>query len=412
MISDIHIRAVAVDLDDTLLRSDKSISPRTLAAWEECRARGIRLIVATARSERASARFLQQLCPDAAVTNSGGLARVGERAVFSRLLPPDAANGIARACLEAGATMVTAETQAGYFWNSHEPPFSADYGDAVYTDYSLPLPPTYKLTVDMPDAAAVRDIAARFPASALTGYSGETWWRFSPRGVHKLAGLSAVLDAMGIAHGETAAFGDDYSDLELLRGVGYGIAMKNAAPEVLAAAREVTDDNDHDGVARWLEHRLLHPVTVCPAGPAEAQLLYDIQQRAFLPLLERYQDHAISPAAESFEAFCTKLMRPGTTPYLIFVGGEPAGAVRIQTREDGTCRVSALGILPEYQNRGVAQCALRQIEQMHPAAAWVLDTVAQEAGNCHLYEKLGYVRVGAPRPVNRNMSLVDYRKEL
>ena len=39
---------------------------------------------------------------------------------------------------------------------------------------------------------------------------------------------------------------------------------------------------------------------------------------------------------------------------------------------------------------------------------WRLDTIKQETGNCHLYEKCGFVRTGEDIVVNEKMTLVDY----
>ena len=41
---------------------------------------------------------------------------------------------------------------------------------------------------------------------------------------------------------------------------------------------------------------------------------------------------------------------------------------------------------------------------------WRLDTIKQETGNCHLYEKCGFVRVGEDIVVNEKMTLVGYVK--
>lgn len=45
------------------------------------------------------------------------------------------------------------------------------------------------------------------------------------------------------------AFGDGGNDLEMLREVGDGVAMKNAVPALLEVANHVTDTNDEEGVS-------------------------------------------------------------------------------------------------------------------------------------------------------------------
>ena len=52
-----------------------------------------------------------------------------------------------------------------------------------------------------------------------------------------------------------------------------------------------------------------------------------------------------------------------------------------------------------------------KIEKMHSGVErWFLDTIFQEAGNCHLYEKIGYKRTGKMEEINESMTLVFYEK--
>lgn len=60
---------------------------------------------------------------------------------------------------------------------------------------------------------------------------------------------------MGIK--QVMACGDSGNDLAMIQAAGYGIAMGNATPDVLAAARYVTDDNNHNGVAKAIETYVL-----------------------------------------------------------------------------------------------------------------------------------------------------------
>ncbi len=139
--------------------------------------------------------------------------------------------------------------------------------------------------------------------------------------------------------------------------------------------------------------------------------IYHIQQAAFLPLLEKYKDYDTSPAMETEAVILQKLCRSGTAAYGFLVGGRLAGCVRIHEGRDKSCQVSALCVLPEYQNRGIAQEAMRKLELLYPAVrCWRLDTILQEAGNCHLYEKLSYVQTGRHVTSYKGMTLVDYEK--
>ena len=67
-----------------------------------------------------------------------------------------------------------------------------------------------------------------------------------------------MLDAFGIDPDRAVFFGDDNDDVEPIRQCGCGVAVRNALEEVRAAADEITESNDEDGVARFLE-RLMNP---------------------------------------------------------------------------------------------------------------------------------------------------------
>ena len=144
----------------------------------------------------------------------------------------------------------------------------------------------------------------------------------------------------------------------------------------------------------------------------DVDTVYMIQQAAFRPLYEKYHDDRSNPYMETKETVFHKYTREGTVGYLFTLDGTAVGAVRINTdhaKKSG--RVSALCVLPEYQGKGIAQKALLEIERLHPdIERWFLDTIKEEAGNCHLYEKIGYKKTGKSEAVNEKMTLVYYEK--
>lgn len=142
--------------------------------------------------------------------------------------------------------------------------------------------------------------------------------------------------------------------------------------------------------------------------------VYAVQQAAYKPLFDKYHDSETSPYMESREKVLQKYTRAGTKGYLFLEDGMPVGAVRINSDpESKSARVSALGVLPERQGRGIAQQALLTIEKMYgDIEHWKLDTILQEKGNCHLYEKLGYRKTGKTEEINEMMTLVYYEKDM
>ena len=71
-------------------------------------------------------------------------------------------------------------------------------------------------------------------------------------GADKGAGLTWLCDYLGVSPKDTIAFGDSSNDITMLRAAGDGVAMANAFPECLAAADHVTASCQDSGVARYL----------------------------------------------------------------------------------------------------------------------------------------------------------------
>lgn len=147
------------------------------------------------------------------------------------------------------------------------------------------------------------------------------------------------------------------------------------------------------------------------ASVQQAEIIRKMQTEAFAGLLEKYQDHDISPAAESLERVREKFEQPGSAYYFIMEEETVVGAVRVVDRSDGSRkRISPIWIMPAYRNRGYAQQAFARIEQLYGPDHWCLDTILQEEGNIHLYEKLGYRRTGKIDHIHENMDIVFFEK--
>lgn len=139
--------------------------------------------------------------------------------------------------------------------------------------------------------------------------------------------------------------------------------------------------------------------------------LLEMQKASFLPLYAKYKDD-MSPALESIDDIKRRFSDSSRKYYFICKDGARIGAVNIGIYEK-TGRISPLFIIPEYQNQGLGQLAMRRIFLSFPDInKWTLDTIKEEEGNCHLYSKMGFVRVGDEHIINPRMTLVDYVKDI
>ena len=154
-------------------------------------------------------------------------------------------------------------------------------------------------------------------------------------------------------------------------------------------------------------------ISLKQATVEDAPHLQAMLREAFAGLLEKYQDYDTNPATMTVEAVRLRLEQAQTHYYFIIVDEETAGGMRVVDFQNGETRkrVSPLFVLPAYRGRGVAQRAMALAEDIHGAHHWMLDTILQETGNCHLYEKMGYHQTGRTEAINERMTLVYYEKD-
>ena len=121
----------------------------------------------------------------------------------------------------------------------------------------------------------------------------------------------------------------------------------------------------------------------------------------------------VSRPTETLEKTILRLEQPYTYFYYIKIDDTIVGAIRvIDHKEEGKYKfLSPIFIMKEFRGRGYAQQAIQLAEEIHGSSGWELDTILQEKGNCHLYEKLGYRQTGEVKVVNERMTLAFYHKE-
>ena len=134
-----------------------------------------------------------------------------------------------------------------------------------------------------------------------------------------------------------------------------------------------------------------------------------MQKESFKPLMDKYHDDDINPYNESKEKIKYKI--ENYFYYFIVIDGIRVGAIAINDKKDGSKKkIAPLYILPKFQNNGYAQLAIKEVEKIHGEDDWKLDTILEEKGNCHLYEKFGYKQTGKFGKISDIQTIVFYEK--
>jgi hydroxymethylpyrimidine pyrophosphatase-like HAD family hydrolase len=94
---------------------------------------------------------------------------------------------------------------------------------------------------------------ARFDGRLYISKSLPFFLEFASPEVTKGSGLGFLAEHLGFTRERTVAFGDGENDVELLEWAGFGVAVANAHPRVLAVADWVCPSAAAEGVAQVVE---------------------------------------------------------------------------------------------------------------------------------------------------------------
>lgn len=273
--NDLNIRLVGLDIDGTVLDSARRVTPRTVEAIRACIGAGCLVAPASGRPWIGLPKeFTSIPGVDWAVTANGATlvdlaaGRVAERRWMSRedwIFAWDVTAGFDRVMdlfLGGWGYSSAAQLERAEEWS---PPGMAQYIRAsrrpVEDVHALAMEQDVieKANLFFTDPAQrqkawqLLEASGRFEVS----YSSSVGIELNAKGADKAEGLLALGRRLGIPPAQIMACGDSGNDLPMLRRVGVGVAMGNAAPGIKAAARFVTDTNDNDGVAKALERFVL-----------------------------------------------------------------------------------------------------------------------------------------------------------
>jgi Cof subfamily protein (haloacid dehalogenase superfamily) len=253
-------KMIIMDLDGTLLTDDKNISNYTLSILRKCKNIGIKVAIATARSEKSAKRCIDLVKPDIMILNGGALViNNKKKIIYERLLSVETTGRIINECLNnKNIGDITVETERDYYVSYKEPAYHSDYMYGKYYDFSKPmLEKAYKITVEIFDKDTALSIEKRFDECKLTIFSGEKWYRFAHKEAEKMEGIKEISKMESIKISDIIAFGDDYNDIEMIKLCGIGIAMENGVQEIKEAAKYVCGRNNEDGIGKWIEKNIL-----------------------------------------------------------------------------------------------------------------------------------------------------------
>ena len=278
------IKIISLDLDGTLLDSQKRLSEANRAALEEAAAKGVHIVPTTGRFFGMMPQAVRDLpFVRYAITINGAQVydRETDTAIVREEIPLEMALDVIR--LLDGYDVIYDCYRSNWGWMTESLQAKAeDYAtDAHYLkmvrEFRKPVPDLkeyLKSTAAEGDVQKVMLFARNTPGSesvtkAITEAVSErfpsikttssTWnnLELNIATAHKGNSLKRFAEHLGYTLDNCMALGDGTNDLSMIEAAGLGVAMSNAHPLVLAAANHVTASNDEDGVARAIRDFVL-----------------------------------------------------------------------------------------------------------------------------------------------------------
>ncbi len=261
------VRAVAFDMDDTLLRDDRTISDYTLRVLHRAAAQGIHVIPASGRARDSMKPFVEKMnCASCYIACNGAEVWLPDHTLLHReTLDASLAREIAEFAEKRGIYCQVYYDEKFYY--SMKGLYAEQYAASSMltgeyagklTDF-IRRPTTKVLMMAEPNVIArlLAEAHALLDGRAQVTCSKPYFLEVNPLRATKGLALQRASEYLHFAMADAVAFGDSLNDMSMLQAAGTGVAMANARDDVKAAIHVHCLSNMEDGVARYIEQYLL-----------------------------------------------------------------------------------------------------------------------------------------------------------
>lgn len=264
-----EIQLVALDLDGTLLNSQKVITGRCIKVIRDVMERGVQVVIASARPPRSTFKIYEhlQLKTPSIHYNGSVIYDFPQRTVLHH--QPMCQN-LAREMADVARTLapdclINVEILDRWLTDRFDEKWNTETGKSFDPDVIGPLeehfgePVTKLMLLGEPrDMQRINtDFQKRFAGRIAIAQSDDHLLQIMHHEVDKATALGWVLKRLGLEWNQVLAVGDAPNDIGMIQHAGLGIAMANAWEAVLGHADHVVADNDSHGVAEALEKYVL-----------------------------------------------------------------------------------------------------------------------------------------------------------
>lgn len=268
------IRIIALDLDGTLLDSNKNISERNYQALKKAAEQGVEIVPTTGRFYGMLPKVVKDLpfVNYVITVNGASVYDVREKKNIAEAnIPLDTAlklmeymdgfDCIYDCYMDNGAYMTgnqwdridEFDLDVHYHKMWKEMRVQVDDLKSFLKKQGKGIQKTQCLVKDLSLKEKILKEAPELFPQCLATSSLKINVEFNDLHASKGQALISLAEHLGCTAENVMSFGDGLNDLSMIKAAGMGIAMANSCKEVLEASNDTVSDNDHDGVAEGIE---------------------------------------------------------------------------------------------------------------------------------------------------------------
>ncbi|KFF57425.1 phosphatase [Bacillus subtilis] len=258
---------IALDLDGTLLKDDKTISENTLRTIQRLKDSGHYVCISTGRPYRSSSMYYRQMELTTPIVNFNGAfvhhPLDDSWGRYHTSLPLDVVKQLVDISESYNVHNVLAEVIDDVYFHYHDEHlidvFNMNTTNVTVGDLRENLGEdvtSVLIHAKEEDVPAIRSYLSDVHAEVIDHRRWAAPWHvieIIKSGMNKAVGLQKISDFYGVPRERIIAFGDEDNDLEMLEFAGCGVAMGNGIDAVKQIANRTTAANEEDGVARFLK---------------------------------------------------------------------------------------------------------------------------------------------------------------
>lgn len=258
-------RAVASDLDGTLLNPEHTVGEFTIQTLNQLEQMGVDIVLATGRNHTDVASIIETIGAERAAMITSNGARVRDlkgNLLYRNDLPEEIALAVYQTPFDDTKVCINTYQDEGWFINKDVPALKAFHKDSISyevvdfkTHHGRGVEKIFFIGKTPEDLVEVEAyLRANFGEITTIVYSALSCLEVMNKGVSKGDALAHLLAERDYDVEHCIAFGDGMNDVEMLSGVGKGCIMQTADVRLKEACPqlEVIGANREESVARKL----------------------------------------------------------------------------------------------------------------------------------------------------------------